>query len=112
MAELEATPWRWSTESNGCVESYRVFSFDPGISKMESYISEDDLTIVYQILSDTPNSITMQILDEDRLLPDGTPVVWELRFGGTGAICWHRTDWPLLNCTAPLSRCETTDLGS
>ncbi|WP_368186337.1 hypothetical protein [Aestuariibius sp. HNIBRBA575] len=107
-AILEANSWGWSVVENGCVEQYRVFSFNRDFTKMQSFISEGNVTIDYRVLGHSHNSITMQIIGEDRLDDDGAPVVWQLRFAGEGMICWRRTDWLLFDCTRPLLRCDTT----
>ena len=106
---LEDTTWGWTDEAPVCQKRVREFRFNSDISEMSNSQLGGKID-VYQVLSNTNNSITMQIYGENRLTKTGEPVIWELRFDGPDKFCWHRLDWLEQSCTASLIRCGENDL--
>lgn len=108
---LERSIWGWTTADSLCVDRVRRFDFNSDLTEMKNFLSGHDEPSVYELLAYKKGSITMQIYGEERLDPDGNPVIWELVFKGPDTFCWHRLDWPEGACTPDLVRCMPQPLG-
>jgi len=64
------------------------------------------IVTVYQVLSESPDSLRMRIVGETRRTHAGEPVVWDLVLLSRDSYCWHRTDWPSQGCTGRVLRCN------
>ena len=61
----------------------------------------------YDIITHDDNSITMRLEGESRRTVTGERVIWILRLtSDPQGYCWGRTDWPLLRCEHPATRCD------
>jgi len=61
---------------------------------------------VYRILARQNNVITMQIVGEKRLDPQGQPVVWDLLLVNERTYTWHRHDWAESAHTPYIQSCD------
>lgn len=59
----------------------------------------------YRILGHTDAYIRVQMENETRMTPEGTPVIWHIVPLGPNAFCWGRDDWPGGGCTPERKRC-------
>jgi len=114
---LENATWGWSNEPRVCHDKLREFNFNSDLTVMLNIQSanvnaRNSATSTYRVISNTTNSITMQIAGEKRMTNAGKPVIWELRFDGPDSFCWHRLDWRQQGCTVSLIRCPAADLMS
>ena len=112
VAILEAAPWGWPDGDPFCQDKTRTFTFNSDRTLMNSYVSEEDINVVYKVHSFGNTSVTMEIIGEHQQIWDGAIVVWELRLVETDAFCWHNTAMRLLSCSPFLRRCDKQYHGS
>lgn len=113
---LQGVQWGWiRKESSGSCENNphtitfnvklteAVFQFRSPVHGADGKKSD---RAVYRILARQGNTITMQIVGEKRLDPQGKPVVWDLLLVDEQTYTWHRKDWPEKAYTPYIHKCN------
>jgi hypothetical protein len=92
--------WDWTTRAAPCGDSAHVIAFPDGkvmtIAQQNRWVDSlgrDRTTTTYDIQSVTSSAIRGAIRGEERMTPDGRPVVWDLVLVGPDEYRWRRTDW-------------------
>lgn len=106
--------WDWEAAPQRCQENPHSISFTPDRRSMEvrhpkGAVMDKEaprIVTVYQVLSESPDSLRMRIVGETRRTDAGEPVVWDLVLLSRDSYCWHRTDWPSQGCTGRVLRCN------
>ena len=116
VTALQGAQWGWvRKESSGSCENNphtitfnaklteAVFQFQSPVHGADGKKSD---RAVYSILARQGNTITMRIVGEKRLDPQGQPVVWDLLLVNERTYTWHRKDWPEKAYTPYLHKCN------
>jgi hypothetical protein len=103
--------WDWSTNSRPCrYESHRIAFLENGRVLTITPIGRDSVpgepfVTTYDIIDETPSSLTGAIRGERRVARNGELVRWELILVSANRYVWRRTDLGSAATSAPILRC-------
>lgn len=113
---LQGSEWGWiRKESSGsCENNPHTITFNAKLTEavfqfqnpVHGADGKKSARAVYRILARQGNVITMQIVGEKRLDPQGKPVVWDLLLIDERTYTWHRKDWPEKAYTPYIHKCS------
>ncbi|MEZ4217342.1 MAG: hypothetical protein R3E88_12740 [Myxococcota bacterium] len=113
--EQFAGTWGWTELGPSCAENPHSITFSADHEFMELQMrdpttarwGETVQTVRYRVLGWTREGhLRTQIIGEKETAPDGSLLVWDLVRLSPDRYCWHRADWALDECTAPMERCR------
>ncbi len=113
---LQGPVWGWAREESSvsCENNPHTIKFDLAGSRIVLRFRKPihgadgkfSNLAVYNILGSRGKTITMQIVGEKRLGPDGKSVAWDLIVLDDRTYVWRRIDWPESSHTPYIRRCR------